>query len=153
MCFKRKDRTHTHTRPHTLTYSSRRRCSYPIKHVISHLTSQIDNAMLLCKETIDDANNNMPPRFLPHNVSSCQMLLGFLFFPLSHFDLSCNIYSSVRQGLHTCSTCCKSLFNIFGNQTNSPYCGNCVFTFLQKGQSASSGRNSPTEMHGHTGKT
>ena len=105
VCVKRTNKKWADT--HLPTLTSGRRCSYPTKHIISHLISQKDNSMLLCKETIDEANNNIPPCFLPHNMSLCQTV-----FSLAHVHFS-STFSPVRQHLcpYTCSTCCKSLFS------------------------------------------
>lgn len=78
-------RKHTH-----LTLAIRHRCSYPIKHVISHLTSKKDNSMLLCRETIDEANNNIPPCFLPRNMPK-----------------SFSLQWGATYALNNCRTCCK----------------------------------------------
>lgn len=91
---KRTDKKQTHTLAHTHTHSHtfRRRCSYPIKPVISHLTSQKDNTMLLCEGTIDEANDNIPPRSLPPNMSR-QIFFSLPSLSLSHFSDSSNISS------------------------------------------------------------
>ena len=102
------NKRNTHT--HLPTLASKCRCSYPTKHVISHLISQKDNSMLLCKETIDEANNNIPPCFLPHNISLWQTFLSLsLSLPHRHTLPAASTISLLSPHLQE-SAGCQSLF-------------------------------------------